>query len=276
VFDLSRIAPNLQLRGDGIWYSPRGGAVDYPDAANAFCFQVEEGSFWFRHRNAVILEVVRRFPPAGWIADIGAGNGFVSMALQQHGVETVIIEPGESGVRNAQRRRIGPLVCATLEEAGFEPRSLPAAGLFDVLEHVEDDEGFLRRVNGLLAADGRLYVSVPAFQALWSAEDQLTGHHRRYTIAGLEARLEKAGFTVEYATYLFASLALPVCILRAAPWRLGLRGTIDAQRTRRELQQSGALSRIISRLLDRELAAIRRGRTLSFGSSCLIVARKRQ
>jgi hypothetical protein len=178
IHDLSQIAPGLEQRPDGIWYASRQSPIDYPDEANAFCFAVEDRSFWFRYRNAFIIEAVGRFPPSGWIADVGAGNGYVSLALQRSGFSSVVIEPGPIGIRNALSRRIGPLVCSTLNDARFIPASVPAAGLFDVLEHIKDAD-FLRRLHELLVAGGRLYVTVPAFDSLWSAEDQLTGHHRR-------------------------------------------------------------------------------------------------
>lgn len=201
--DLSALATGLTQDADGIWQARARSAVDYPDEANAFCYGVEDGSFWFQHRNAVIVDAVRRFPPAGFIADIGAGNGYVSLGLQSAGFETIVVEPGPHGIANARTRGLGPLVRATLHDAGFLPGSLPAAGLFDVLEHINDDTGVLGLLHDVITPDGRLYVTVPAFQSLWSSEDELAGHHRRYTIDSLGAQLSAAGFRTEFVTYFF-------------------------------------------------------------------------
>ncbi len=92
--DLARIAPTLSRGPDGIWHAAGPSAVDYPDEANAFCFQIEDRSFWFQHRNRAIVDTVRRFPPTGPIADVGAGNGFVSLALRDAGFPVMVIEPG--------------------------------------------------------------------------------------------------------------------------------------------------------------------------------------
>jgi SAM-dependent methyltransferase len=271
--DLSTLAPGLTLDADGIWRAGRRTPVEYPDEANAFCYGVEEGSFWFNYRNAFIAAAVQNHPPSGVIADIGAGNGYVSLALQRAGFATIAIEPGPVGARNARSRGLAPVVCATLEDAGFLPRSLHAAGLFDVVEHVEDDDAFLRSVHGLLMPGGRLYVTVPAFRALWSSEDDLVGHHHRYTLGTIGARLRAAGFSVDYATYLFAPLALPLLLLRTIPSRLGLRRTLDPTQTARELRPTpGPAVKVLTRLLDVELALIRRGRAVPFGTSCLMVA----
>jgi SAM-dependent methyltransferase len=273
LIDLAAIAPRLTRDADGIWRAPRARPLDYPDDANAFCFGVEEASFWFRHRNRVIVEAVRRRPPGGAIADIGAGNGYVSLALQQAGFETIVIEPGPVGAGNARDRGLSPVVCATLEEAGFENGTLAAAGLFDVLEHIADDLGFLAVLRERLAPGARVYVTVPAFQALWSAEDELVGHHRRYSIPTLADSLRRCGYGMEYASYFFSPLPLPLFVLRTLPSRLGIRTSLDPAKTKAELQPSPLVGRAMTRLLAYEAGVVRRGRRIPFGTSCLAVAR---
>jgi hypothetical protein len=147
VSDLQRIAPNLQLTPDGWWISPTISPVDYPDHGNTACFSVEESSFWFAHRNRCILEALRMFPPPGTLFDVGGGNGFIARAIQDSGQDVVLMEPGIAGVRNALRRGVRQVVRSTLEDAGVLPETLPAVGLFDVVEHIPDDVGFLGRAS---------------------------------------------------------------------------------------------------------------------------------
>lgn len=281
--DVSAIAAGLTRGSDGIWRpstalrarSLTAGAVDYPDEANAFCFAVEDRSFWFQHRNAVIVDLVRRFPPGGFIADIGAGNGYVSRGLTQAGFETLILEPGPNGIQNARTRGLSPLVCATLQDAAFRRESLPSAAMFDVLEHIEDDIGVLRLLHDALVPNGRIYLTVPSFQTLWSSEDELAGHHRRYTISTLNARLQSAGFTPEFGTYFFAPLPFPIFLLRSIPSRLGLRKATDVTKISQELQPSeGGAVKVLKAALDVERNLLQRGWRMPTGSSCLVIARK--
>jgi SAM-dependent methyltransferase len=272
LIDLTSIAPGLRVGEDGIWRAPRTAAIDYPDEANAFCFGVEEHSFWFQHRNQLIVELVRRFPPAGPIADIGAGNGFVSVGLQRAGFSTIVLEPGRTGAINARSRRLDPVVCATVEDAAFTPHSLAAAGLFDVLEHVEEDERFVETLRTLLEPDGRLYLTVPAFDWLWSSEDELVGHHRRYSTRRLSGLLTRHGFAVDYATYAFSPLPLPLFLLRALPSLLRRRTTLDARQTAAELQPSPTITAVVTRLLRYEIACVRNGWRIPIGTSCLVAA----
>jgi hypothetical protein len=52
----------------------------YPDEGNEACFQIEDQSFWFRHRNDCIRELAQNLPPKwkGPIFDGGGGNGFLT------------------------------------------------------------------------------------------------------------------------------------------------------------------------------------------------------
>jgi hypothetical protein len=51
----------------------------------------------------------------------------------------------------------------------------------DVLEHIESDLIELQLASSKLQSDGRLFLVVPAFQALFSNYDRKLSHHRRYS-----------------------------------------------------------------------------------------------
>jgi hypothetical protein len=57
--------------------------------------------------------------------------------------------------------------------------------MFDVLEHIEDQDRFLDSVRFLLADRGCLIINVPAVEWLFSPYDWAQGHHRRYSLASL-------------------------------------------------------------------------------------------
>ncbi|HEY4107195.1 MAG TPA: class I SAM-dependent methyltransferase [Polyangiaceae bacterium] len=71
------------------------------------------------------------------------------------------------------------------------------AGLMlDVLEHLDDDRGALRRVARLIRPGGMLIVSVPALPELFSEYDRMQGHRRRYTAESFRSIFEDSGFSV--------------------------------------------------------------------------------
>jgi len=277
MLNVSEIAPNLVLQNDGIWRSAKHETVSYPEDGHQTYYQIEESSFWFKHRNACIAAAVGHYPPpsGGPIFDVGGGNGFVALGLIQAGFDTVLLEPGPIGALNGKQRGIPTVICAAAGTAGIRPSTLNAVGVFDVIEHIEDDLDFLRSLRALLKPGGRLYVTVPAYSALWSGEDISAGHFRRYTCESIGARIRQAGFKLDYSTYIFRPLPLPIFLLRALPYRLGLmrapRGEQDLQKDHRPPTNTMAV--LIDLVLRGEVANIKAGRPMSFGGSCLLVAR---
>jgi SAM-dependent methyltransferase len=270
---LDDIAAGLIETEPGFWTSRKRSPVPYPEAGNQLCSAVEEASFWFRHRNRCILTLLSQYPPPGTFFDIGGGNGYVAQALERAGFETVLVEPGVGGVRTARQRGLAHVIHSTMADAEFHSNSLSAAGLFDVLEHLRDDLEFLGELRRLLMPGGRLYLTVPAYQFLWSSDDDFACHERRYALQDLTRKLERSRFRTLRATYFFALLPLPIFLLRTLPSRMGLRRNVSLSTTHREHATS---SRLVKRLIDPALVVeaewLRRGRKLPTGASCLVAA----
>lgn len=272
--DPRKFAPQLHVGDYGFWYAGMQSPISYPASAHQQCLQIEESSLWFRHRNKCILAVISASPPdQGIIFDIGAGNGYVSTVLQGSGYSVVVVEPSEAGALNARDRGCDPIICTTLQDAGFTKKTLPAIGLFDVLEHIDDDLGFLKYLHSLLTTGGKIYLSVPAYSILWSYEDEYAGHFRRYTRMSLRNKLQIAGFRIIYDTYFFALLPLPIFLLRTIPGLFGFKSVseYDPHWSGKRYSQGGKMERF-ARLFDFELNIIRSGYRLPFGGSYLAIA----
>ncbi len=130
------------------------------------------------------------------VLDAGAGIGtFTELAAE--GREVVAVEPDPEQLAILRERVAGQanvqVVEGTVEDV---------SGTFDsilclnVLEHIPDDRGTLRRFHELLAPGGSLLLLVPAHPALYGGIDRAVDHQRRYTKAGLSECLREAGFTV--------------------------------------------------------------------------------
>ncbi len=271
--NLIDIASNIEPVEEGLWSARTDSSVSYPEAGNAGCFALEDSSFWFRHRNNCILEIIKSFPPPGPFFDVGGGNGYVAHALQRAGIEVVLVEPGPTGARNAARRGIRQVVRSTLQDAGFRPQTLSAVGLFDVVEHIQNDRAFLATIHRLLIPGGRVYITVPAYQFLWSQEDDDCGHQRRYTLNSLSRLLEASGYKIEFVSCFFGFLPLPILVLRVLPYRLGVARRNEAARSEHK-PGNRYVNRLLDKLTQRELSMLASGHRLRFGSSCFMVARK--
>jgi len=273
---LDQVIANVALQQDGVWRATTHSSVSYPDAGHDTIHGVEAGSFWFAHRNRCIAAAIAHDPPdrALPFADVGGGNGFVAAMIRALGYRVVLIEPGAAGIAHARERGLDELVQASLVDLDMVPGRLGAIGLFDVLEHIEDDAAALRGMHRMLAEGGKIYVTVPAHRWLWSSADDKAGHFRRYTPGQLRTLFRQCGYDVGLCSYYFWPLPAPMLLLRTLPERLGLRR--DSGRTQgRVAAEHRRESGLLQRLLAGEERAFANGRTIAFGASCILVATRR-
>ncbi|MBL7977750.1 MAG: class I SAM-dependent methyltransferase [Bacteroidetes Order II. Incertae sedis bacterium] len=262
---------------DGIYFSNKTSEISYPATGNEDFFQIEDQSFWFLHRNQCITEAVLHYSPNQVFFDIGGGNGFVAKGLQSAGIQTVLVEPGIQGCLNAKKRNLEYILCSTLENAAFNKNKLPAIGLFDVVEHIEKETEFLQTIYDLLLENGLVFITVPAYNALWSDEDIAAGHFRRYRARELEKKLKQIGFSVEYSTYIFSILIIAVFLFRTLPYTLGyVRKNIQRKDVHQKDHQEkkGWLGKLLMLIWNYEIRKIRNKNKIPFGGSCFVVARK--
>ncbi|MDD3876096.1 MAG: class I SAM-dependent methyltransferase [Bacteroidales bacterium] len=273
--DIENITKNLIKKEDGIYYSSKTKNISYPEDGNEIFKCIEERSLWFKHRNNIIKELVLMYLNNNIFFDIGGGNGFVSVYLQNHGIDVILVEPGEHGVRNATKRGVKKIICSTFENAGFSLESISNIGLFDLIEHLDNDSEFLTNLNKYLKVNGLVFITVPAYSFLWSAEDVFVGHFRRYTLNNLSSELKKSGFNIEYATYFFSFLPIPIFLLRTIPSFLKLirrKNLNKSQKTHNIF--NFFIKGILKKVLLWEVNCVKRKKKIPFGSSCLIVASK--
>jgi len=271
---------NYLTRGkDGIYHSAKSDPLSYPNDGNALLFEVEDQSFWFSHRNSCIIEMIRNYPPQnkGPIFDIGGGNGFVAKGLLDEGWDVVLLEPGPTGAKHAQKRGIPYVVCATTHTAKLKKGALPAIGVFDVVEHIDDDISFLKHLWDLLAPGGMLYLTVPSYKFLWSHEDDKAGHFHRYSLNQILERVTHVGFNISYSTYIFQWLFFAVGLFRALPYRCGFppkSKNESVQFQKDHILKKGFSFNLLSSLLKHERGKVVNKLKLPFGGSCMLAARK--
>jgi SAM-dependent methyltransferase len=172
--------------------------------------------WWWRARERVVLDLLEaRKPPGGWakILDVGCGDGLLFDQLLQFGeVEGVEVSPTLVRDDGPHRSRIH--IGDFNQSLGLE-RDLSLILMLDVLEHLPDPVAALAYALELLAPDGRVLVTVPAFNRLWTNHDIINLHHTRYTKTSFRTLAGQAGLHIEIERYFFHWL-FPVKLVAGA------------------------------------------------------------
>ena len=101
-------------------------------------------------------------------------------------------------------------MCGDVRCIPFKDEEFDLVMALDILKHIEDDDRCLREIHHVLEKQGKLIVTVPALPSLWSIQDKLLHHHRRYEESELFEKLRSAEFQVELSSYWSFILFLPV------------------------------------------------------------------
>lgn len=162
----------------------------------------EDRHWWFATRTRAILAYLDNCVGPGKgrrVLDIGCGAGNMAHHLRHYGQVT--------GVDNNPR----PLAVArqrgleafegTADDLPFTDAEFDLVALLDTVEHVPAEDRVFEECRRVLRSNGKLLVTVPAFMFLWSHNDAINMHQRRYTVPELGAKLERHGFRVQRISY---------------------------------------------------------------------------
>jgi len=138
------------------------------------------------------------------VLEVGAGTGNMTRYLSSH--EQVVatdIDPKyvamlRNTFENDPHVRVTPFDLGAHDMPQGLDSGFDTVLCLNVLEHVDDDVGALRRIHHLLAAQGRVILLVPALHRLYGEIDRAIGHYRRYERGELHEKLTAAGFAVEH------------------------------------------------------------------------------
>ena len=229
----------------------------------------EDIHWWFIGRRLILKKVLDHYfsnRKNSKILEVGCGTGGNFQMLQSYGTLSAM-ELDDEARQMAEHRKI----CHV--KKGKLPEEIPFTDKFDlvcaldVIEHIENDLSALEALRDKLNRNGKILITVPAYQFLWSKHDVLNHHKRRYLKKQLLQLISKAGLGLEYSTH-FNTFMCPVVVL----FRM-LNNILD----KRESSDIKLPSRQINRLLTKVFYSERiflPKITFPFGVSILALAKK--
>ena len=190
--------------------------------------ELDQRHWWYRARRDVLADLIRRYamPPQGaHILEIGCGTGHNLQMLEAFG-NVDALELDEEARTIAEQRLGRSVMSAPLPElAGVSDRHYDLIAALDVIEHIDDDRAALAAIASKLRLGGKLVMTVPAHQWMWSANDVVNHHKRRYSKAALKLLVDSSPLKLEKLGY-FNSLLFPLAV--AERFSSKLRGKDDA------------------------------------------------
>ena len=184
-------------------------------------YRFEDTYWWFVARRRLIVSLLdSTYPRDGRLRllDIGCGTGAMLDMLAPFGDVTGADFAPEAlqfcRARGEAQGRAYPLTRADVRRLPFATDSFDAVTAMDVIEHIDDDKAAASEIFRVLKPGGRLFVTVPAYQFLWSEHDEALHHYRRYTAPHLKDVFQRVGFSVPKVSYTVSSLLPPIAAYR--------------------------------------------------------------
>jgi ubiquinone/menaquinone biosynthesis C-methylase UbiE len=236
--------------------------------------RAETTHFWFRGFRGYVAPTIRTLAAGRRdlrILDCGCGTGYNLRHLLQPYGRTFGFDFSVDAIRRA-RASGRPLVRADIQRIPFRSNTFDLATSFDVVQSVPDDRAALGEIARVLRPGGSVVLNVTALDLLRGDHSQVWGELRRYTRDRAAALVGSAGLEPTRISYLFGSLVPLMLAVRQAQ---AMRRRYRAPTGDEDLAvPSGPVNAALTALVRAEVAVGRR-LPIPFGSSLLIVARKR-
>jgi len=235
----------------------------------------EQEHWWFKVRRIILKGMLDRYVP--WkpgmkVVEIGTGPGENLYSLYPADIDLVGVEPDLDNAPLANSRGPIPVYPGTVEQAPAElaRNQQELICMFDVLEHIEDDDHALDKLGELLCPGGLLALSVPAYQWMWGQQDVVNMHCRRYTQTELCGKLKQHGYKIVRTTYFNSILFPPIALFRL----LARLTSKKDQPARSDFEYSaGFLNHVLYGLFRLEWPMLK-FLSFPFGGSCFVLAKK--
>lgn len=175
---------------------------------------IEERNWWFVSRRQAILSLIQDVPRHARILDIGCAGGPLLSELRERGfAHAAGADFSAEAVAKCKARGLEAFEMDA-QNLTFESGSFDVLIASDSLEHLEKDEKALASWYRILKPGGRILVFVPAYMFLWSEQDTVNHHFRRYTKSELVSKMQKAGFSVTRKGYWNFAVLFPTVVFR--------------------------------------------------------------
>jgi SAM-dependent methyltransferase len=179
--------------------------------------EVEAEHWWFVGRRRLLSNLISQLGirQKATILDVGTGTGNNLRLLQELGFKNVTgLDSSEEAIRFCQQKGLGLVKQGDVCNIPFPDNNFDVVFATDIIEHVEDDIEALSEIRRILKPEGKVILTVPAFQSLWGIQDVIGHHKRRYRMKPLLATIRAANLIPVQNYYFNYILFVPIWLAR--------------------------------------------------------------
>lgn len=126
------------------------------------------------------------------ILDFGAGYGLITEKFKKKGYKISAVEINKTALEKLNGKNIDSY--NLIEKV---PKSINCIISLNVLEHIEDDDKYIKKFYNHLPQDGKLILYLPSSNLIWTELDDMVNHKRRYSKSGIVELLNSNSFEIE-------------------------------------------------------------------------------
>jgi ubiquinone/menaquinone biosynthesis C-methylase UbiE len=187
-------------------------------------YKIEKDHWWFKGMRAICRRVLKRAKvnndKTSRCLDIGCGTGLWTIELAEQG-EVYGLDFSPEALSFCQKRGLKGLMRASAMSLPLIQDSFETITALGLIEHLDDDKGFLAELYRICAPGGYILILTSAYEVLWSRHDEIVHHKRRYTRRQLESLSAMSGFEIVYTSYVNTILFPPILAIRLFQWLVG-------------------------------------------------------
>lgn len=247
-------------------------------------YYLERENWWFKARLEILemllkKEILSQHQDKNAIKILNAGvaTGATSLMLEKY-AETTSLEYDKDCCAMLKELVGIDAVNASLTELPFEDNSFDLVCAFDVIEHIEDHETAMAEINRVLKPNGQVFLTVPAFNFLWSSHDEINHHMRRYTASSLTQVVEGNQFNTQFKSYFNFFLFLPIAAVRLfSSFLEKMKGSFskkELQSDFKKIKTGNFINKILYFIFKMEKPLLSMKVRFPFGVSLMIIGKK--
>jgi ubiquinone/menaquinone biosynthesis C-methylase UbiE len=240
-------------------------------------YDLERTHWWFIVREKIIRDALEKNiggKTGLQILNVGAATGRTSEMLSAYGKVTSIEYDLDCCRLTSERLGID-VIHASVLELPFASDSFDVVCAFDVIEHVEDDLKAVTEMERVCNAGGFIYITVPAYNELWSHHDVVNQHFRRYRMKGILELFKSRKGSILHKTYFNSILFPPIFAFRIVSNLFGRKRNKNESGSDFSIAKKNTiLNKVLFKVFLAERYLLKKF-TFSFGVSILFLWQKR-